>query len=270
MNPRPAEERWIIAHLPDRVRPAVRALDRRVAGGAIVAVSFAVLAAAALAVGWVLDMVDDRRGFARWDESVAEWGAEHASDTSTRVLEAITRFGATGWLFLALAVVGSGVAVKQRRVGPLAYLAVVGLGVGALNSGLKLLVDRERPDIARLSTFAGSSFPSGHTAGAAACWAAMALVITRRMGRRARAVGLAGAVVLAVGVATSRVLLGVHWLTDVIAGLIVGWSWFLICTLVFGGRLLRFGEPADRIAAASPSATTDVELIDGQEADHPA
>jgi membrane-associated phospholipid phosphatase len=38
----------------------------------------------------------------------------------------------------------------------------------------------------------------------------------------------------------------VHWLTDVIAGLIVGWSWFFIVAVIFGGRLQRFGDPAVR------------------------
>ncbi len=54
--------------------------------------------------------------------------------------------------------------------------------------------------------------------------------------------------VITVAVAASRVLLGVHWLTDVIAGATVGWAWFFVITLVFGGRILRFGEPAERIA----------------------
>jgi hypothetical protein len=38
----------------------------------------------------------------------------------------------------------------------------------------------------------------------------------------------------------------VHWLTDVMAGLIVGWSWFFIVAIIFGGRLQRFGDPAVR------------------------
>jgi len=48
-------------------------------------------------------------------------------------------------------------------------------------------------------------------------------------------------------VASSRVLLGVHWLTDVIAGAIFGWTWFVLVTVLFGGRILRFGEPAERV-----------------------
>ena len=57
---------------------------------------------------------------------------------------------------------------------------------------------------------------------------------------------LAGvAVFVAVAVATSRVLLGVHWVSDVIGGLALGWAWFAMCSIAFGGRLLRFGAPIE-------------------------
>ena len=55
-------------------------MDQRVIGGAAVAVSFVVLFAAALIVGAVFDTVDTSRGFARWDQSVSQWGPDHATD----------------------------------------------------------------------------------------------------------------------------------------------------------------------------------------------
>jgi membrane-associated phospholipid phosphatase len=60
---------------------------------------------------------------------------------------------------------------------------------------------------------------------------------------------------LAVAVASSRVLLDVHWLSDVIAGLILGWVWFMISSVAFGGRLLRFGAPAEMAVATAKQAT---------------
>jgi membrane-associated phospholipid phosphatase len=51
-----------------------------------------------------------------------------------------------------------------------------------------------------------------------------------------------------VGVACSRVLLGVHWLSDVIAGLAFGWAWFGICAIAFGGRFLVLGAPVEHAA----------------------
>src|SRR5262249_33949835 len=91
----------------------------------------------------------------------------------------------------------------------------------------------------------GPSFPSGHTTTAAAFFAAGALLIGRRRSPAARAALAGGAVGVAVAVAASRVLLDVHWLTDVIGGLMLGWAWLALCGIAFGGRLLRFGVVAE-------------------------
>ena len=43
-----------------------------------------------------------------------------------------------------------------------------------------------------------------------------------------------------------------HWLSDVIAGLFLGWAWFALCAIAFGGRRLRFAEPMEAAAAVAP------------------
>ena len=84
----------------------------------------------------------------------------------------------------------------------------------------------------------------------------------RRRDRRTKAVlaGVAGGITVAV--AMSRVLLGAHWLTDVIAGAALGWACFALCSIAYGGRLLQFGAPVEAasavLATESPPANTPV------------
>ena len=70
---------------------------------------------------------------------------------------------------------------------------------------------------------------------------------------RAVLIGLAAGIPVAV--AASRVLLDVHWLSDVVAGLALGWAWFAACGIAFGGRILRFGAAA-RIAVGTAGPPT--------------
>lgn len=142
------------------------------------------------------------------------------------------------------------VAIASRRAAPVrpvvTFLAVVIAGQSALANAVKWLVDRARPDLDPLGGFSGPSFPSGHATAAAAGFAAFALVLGRRRSGRTKALLAAGAAGVAAAVAATRVLLGVHWLSDVLAGLAMGWAWFAVCSIAFGGRLLRFGAPVEK------------------------
>ena len=167
------------------------------------------------------------------------------------MLDALTDLGGTAILVVVVIAVAGYDYWRHRNANVVLFLVVVLVGVVLINNGLKLIVDRERPDVPHLVGTAGSSFPSGHSSAAAAAWFAVALVISRHWSRRGRAVAAAAAATLVVAVAASRALLGVHWLTDVVAGVLVGWGWFLLCALAFGGRLQRLGEPAERAADAT-------------------
>lgn len=243
-----AEEQWLARHSPDWLAGLARTLDRRVIGGIAVGSAFIVTFVAALAVGRIFSGIDDERGIAQWDVAAAEYGRDNATDGSISSLRAVTDLGGTLYLLAVMALIGVYHVARRKDWGPLAYLATVGIGVSLLNNGLKLIVDRGRPEIGQLAGHAGSSFPSGHSAAAAACWAAIMLVLMRRRSAGARLAGGFVAVLLAIAVATTRVLLGVHWLSDVVAGVLVGWAWFAVTTLAFGGQFLRLGEPAERIA----------------------
>jgi undecaprenyl-diphosphatase len=180
--------------------------------GAAVAVT-AVLAVL-VAVGWS-PLVDLDRSAVRharglvddhdWLRTLAR-GVTHAGDPA--VVTALTLIAAA-WLW-----------VRRRRAAAIVLLVVRAMAVVA-SSGLKLLVDRPRPeDVPALTHVTTASFPSGHALGSAALWVTLALLLRGRFGP---AVLAALAVVAPVLVGASRVLLGVHFPSDVVAGLLLGW-----------------------------------------------
>ncbi|MGA9277001.1 phosphatase PAP2 family protein [Ilumatobacter sp.] len=248
-------EHWLVARAAEhpRLRRALLRADRRTFGGVAVAISFAVLVAAGVFIGWVFDTVDTSRGFARWDQSVADWGPEHADDATASMMKVITQLGGTTVLLVLMVVVGLVDWRRRKDATSLWFLLTVGVGVVLINNALKLWIDRERPPVDHLVGAAGSSFPSGHSSAAAACWMAIALVVGRWFPARVRPWLFAAAAAIACLVAASRTLLGVHWVTDVVAGLTVGWAWFFVVAIIFGGRFQRFGEPLEDLAA-TPAA----------------
>ncbi len=139
------------------------------------------------------------------------------------------------------------------------FIVLVVAGEETASTVIKEIVDRARPAFNPAAATLGPSFPSGHTTTAAAFYAAAALLLGRRRPRVARAAIAGGAVAIAVAVAASRVFLDVHWLTDVIGGLALGWAWFAICAIAFGGRLLRFGAGAEVAESVASGASPRVE-----------
>jgi membrane-associated phospholipid phosphatase len=231
--------------------------------GLLLTLALAAVAILSFSVGLLLEMVQTRRGFARWDDAAARWGAEHTTGGAETVVRLITHLGSTPVVVTVMAVVAI---VEFRRIRTRAapiFLATVVLSELAVNNLIKVVVGRKRPDIGPLVEAYGFSFPSGHTAAAAAAYAAIALVLGRRRSRRTRGLlaGLAGGITVAV--ASSRVLLGAHWVTDVIAGAAVGWGCFALCSIAFGGRLLHFGEPVEEAETIAGEAGDERATMQG-------
>jgi undecaprenyl-diphosphatase len=171
------------------------------------------------------------------------------------VLEAVTSLASTRGVIVIAVIVGvvEWIRVPNRWI-PVFLLAVI-LGDSFVTNTVKGIVDRSRPTIDPHAVALGPSFPSGHSSTAAALFAALALLAGRKRSPGARAILVGVAVGLAVAVACSRVLLDLHWVSDVVAGLTLGWAWFALCAIAFGGWALRLGavvEQASRPRSAKP------------------
>jgi membrane-associated phospholipid phosphatase len=116
-------------------------------------------------------------------------------------------------------------------------IALSTIGAMLIFSAEKLLVARPRPPVEQLVAAAHSSFPSGHAAVSAAFYLALLLIFLARRPRRALGVaGAAATTLLVVGIALSRVYLGVHYPTDVAAGMLLGGLWALLMALSLRNR----------------------------------
>ncbi len=158
-----------------------------------------------------------------------------------------TALGGMGVLtFIALAACGFLLLQGKRRSTFLVFAAVVGAIV--LSSILKIGFDRPRPDLVPHGSYVmTASFPSGHSMLSAATYLTLGALLARTQNRlRIKAYILILAILLTLLVGISRVYLGVHWPTDVLAGWTAGVTWALLCWLVAGwlqkkGRI----EPED-------------------------
>jgi undecaprenyl-diphosphatase len=142
-----------------------------------------------------------------------------------------------------------------------ALLLAVSFGGGMLlNSLLKQGFDRPRPGlVAHLAEVHTASFPSGHAMLSATCYLTLGTLlagVTRS--RRLKAYVLGAAVMLVVIIGASRIYLGVHWPTDVLAGWALGAAWAMGCWLVLRAWVAWQGDwPATPDQAGRPPAAGD-------------
>lgn len=166
------------------------------------------------------------------------------------VMRDLTALGGVAVLTLIVLFTFSYLMLMRKRHAA-AFLLVAVLGGLALSHVLKFLFDRARPDLVPGAPIElSASFPSGHTMLSAVTYLTLGALLTRvESDRRARSFFVAVAVLLTVLVGCSRVFIGVHWPTDVLAGWCVGAAWAMLCWMVAlwlqrRGRIERTREGA--------------------------
>jgi len=173
--------------------------------------------AATIANGWLL---------LRWDEPIQRFVENNRSGALDTFFLTASRLGST---MIVLTLGGLFAVLTWNRCRAVSVALIVAtLGRPLLEYVLKALVDRDRPDLERMVNGHGPSFPSGHVMAAVAIWGLLPLVVGLFTRNRilwwASVITSAG---LIVAIAASRVYLGVHWASDVTAGLLLG-SFFLL------------------------------------------
>lgn len=192
------------------------------------------------------------------DLRMHDWAVSRRGSDATLFFVTMSQIGGPVGLAIIVAVVLAAL-LLMRRYRWAIYLAVTAAGGGLLDWELKRYFARARPDVAEmLRRASGYSFPSGHAMGSTVVFGALAYLASRALSRwRWKAAVLALAAVLVAGVSVSRVYLGVHWGSDIAAGISAGAVWVTTTTVAYEIlrriRLLR----ALRIATSGTPASAN-------------
>ncbi len=167
------------------------------------------------------------------DHQVAGWFHAHLTHTFVSVLRAFTEFGSSEWIGIVLSCLVL-FFVFKRWWPSLVTLIVAVPGGMLLNEWLKVVVHRHRPFVdGPFVDWSGYSFASGHTIGATLLYGQLALFIVPAItSRRWRTLTVATATLFVLLVGFSRIALGAHYLTDVLAGIVLGLAWLSFCLLI--------------------------------------
>ena len=170
-------------------------------------------------------------------------GAVAGHPVIVAVIKAVTYLGSNGVLWTVIGVAAIVLALR-RRWRLVAYLLVTGAGALVMDPVLKSLVGRLRPVVAHpVAHGGGNSFPSGHSLGSIVCYGAVLLVfLPAARGRwRPAFVAVIASLIAAIGI--SRILLGVHYLSDVLGAWALGITWLGITAFAFELSMRAAGEP---------------------------
>jgi undecaprenyl-diphosphatase len=191
--------------------------------------AFALLAALFIAIAEDVVTGDP---IVRMDQAIAEWLHGHGNPMLTRLMLGVTHLHSMAGIWTMSLLFGAYLAWKRAWSWVLTLAITLGGGM-LLNTAYKYAFERARPTWDNpLLTLTSYSFPSGHTAGATLFYGVLAAyLMTRSRNPRARTLYAAGAVLLVALVGFSRMYLGVHYLTDVLAAACASGAWLALCLL---------------------------------------
>jgi membrane protein DedA with SNARE-associated domain/membrane-associated phospholipid phosphatase len=224
---------WARRRFPAQVAWGRRRLDARSPRGFWLTFTVAAGGLAAWAFGALTQDVTGHDDTALADPHVTAWVIAHRTGWATSALQVLTWLGSTAVIIPAGIAVGLYFVLRRRDWRPLTLLAAAVVGAVGLYNIFKALVGRPRPPAAIwIGHYTGASFPSGHATQSAAFYAMLAIVLGAGLAFRKRAILWVAAALVVLVVGASRIYLGAHWLTDVLAGYALGATWVAIVVVV--------------------------------------
>ena len=230
-----------------------RALSLRTAVGIFVLAGAMSAVVGTAAFAWIAAHVRSGRTQA-FDDAVLGYLATHRSPLVEQMMLEITFLG-TGLVVVVIVIVAATFLWLSAHRYSAALLLIATAGGIALNNVLKLGFSRPRPHVFTWGTQAmSSSFPSGHAMSAAVVYGTVAYLAARLQRRRlSRAITMLLAAVMIALISFSRLYLGVHYPSDVAAGVIVGLAWAGFCMATLEAVQLTRGRAPERRRSTAPA-----------------
>jgi len=168
------------------------------------------------------------------DLRIHDWALTRRGSDATLFFATMSTIGGPAGTTVIVTIVAIALLIAKRYRWAI-YLAVTAGGGGLLDLELKRYFARARPDVAAMLRLAhGYSFPSGHAMGSTVIFGALAYLASRSLPRwRWKSAAFALAFVLILAVASSRIYLGVHWISDIAAGIAAGAVWLTSTTVAY-------------------------------------
>jgi membrane-associated phospholipid phosphatase len=229
------------------------------------------LSLVAVPFGLLLFLVESEwRPLLRVDQGARDRLHEFAVDHAwfVALMRALSAIG-TGAVYWVLFTAVAGWLLWRRLPRLAVFVAVTVAGSSLLNSMTKLAVNRARPVLPDpVGHASGLSFPSGHAQSAMVAYSVFLLVFLPVLRGGWRRLAIAVAVVIVLGIGFSRLALGVHYVSDVLAGYVLGAAWVAALTAAFGAWRRETGRPGvDAAAGLEPEQAQRITVHDPGERD---
>ena len=193
------------------------------------------LALVGIPFGFLLHQVTTDGPLTALDDSAARWlhVRVQGEDGAIAFLQFVSFLGKPIFLLFAIGIPGAWILYHGGRKLAI-FLAVTCLGGGLVDTIVKVVVGRPRPVVEQPIVEAfGNSFPSGHSMASVVCYGALLLVFMPLMSNRVRNLAIGAYALLVIAIGFSRLMLGVHFISDVLGGYVLGVAWLAASVAAF-------------------------------------